>query len=151
MFGDGEHAGRPVNGGGTQPGITSQLTEPVERGLGFGESGFEIDNVGGELLAGISRHVQLWGNIAAIGMAGGHEFKTSVFPYILRGVSLLGISSANCPMPLRTAVWNRLGDDMKPAALASVVNRVVPLREVIAACEPLMARQSFGRILVDCA
>lgn len=131
--------------------LTPEQLELGTRPLESVKFGGAIDNVGGELLAGISRHVQLWGNIAAIGMAGGHEFKTSVFPYILRGVSLLGISSANCPMPLRTAVWNRLGDDMKPAALASVVNRVVPLREVIAACEPLMARQSFGRILVDCA
>ena len=73
-----------------------------------------IDNVGGDLLAGLIRHVGLWGQVACIGMAAGSELATSVFPLILRGVSLLGVSSANCPMSLRQTLWNRLAVDWRP-------------------------------------
>ena len=109
-----------------------------------------IDNVGGSLLAGLLRHVRPWGNVGAIGMAGGADFQASVFPFILRGVSLLGASSMDCPMPLRTEIWKRLGGDLKPAHLAQIASATVPLREVIPACEKLMERQARGRILVDC-
>ena len=63
----------------------------------------KVVNVGGDLLAWLTRTVSLWGNIASIGLAGGSELHTTVMPFILRGVSLLGISSANCPMPLRAS------------------------------------------------
>lgn len=109
-----------------------------------------VDNVGGELLAGLIRHVDLFGNVAVIGNASGAELQTTVFPFILRGVSLLGISSANCAMALRQSVWDRLGADLKPAALGRVVSDTVPLRGVVAAAGRLMERRSLGRILVDC-
>jgi acrylyl-CoA reductase (NADPH) len=121
-------------------------TRPLE-GARFGGA---IDNVGGELLAGLLRHVQLWGNIAAIGMAGGADFQATVFPFILRGVSLLGASSMNCPMKLRTAMWNRLGSELKPAHLAQIAAETVRLRDVIAACEKVIDRKARGRIVVDC-
>ncbi len=85
-----------------------------------------------------------------IGNASGADLQTTVFPFILRGVSLLGISSANCAMALRQAVWDRLGAELKPAALERVVSDTVPLRDVVAAAGRLMARSSLGRILVDC-
>jgi NADPH2:quinone reductase len=126
-------------------------------GLGLGSRPLEsvrfggvIDNVGGALLAGLLRHVALWGNVAAIGNAGGPGFEGHVFPFILRGVSLLGASSANCPMSLRTHIWNRLGGDLRPPALDRIASRVVPLSEVIGACESLMSRSALGRVLVDC-
>ena len=81
-----------------------------------------IDNVGGELLAGLVRHVGLWGQVACIGMASSPDLATSVFPLILRGVSLLGVSSGNCPMPLRHEVWTRLG--ARPQAPAARRHRV---------------------------
>jgi putative YhdH/YhfP family quinone oxidoreductase len=113
--------------------------------------GGAIDNVGGSILAKLLAHVQLWGNVAAVGNAGGPAFDTTVFPFILRGVSLLGASSANCPMPLRAEVWNRLGDDLKPSHLARIATRTVPLDDVVAACQTLMERKALGRILVDCS
>lgn len=126
-------------------------------GLGLGTRPLEaarfggaIDNVGGPLLAGLLRHVNLWGNVAAIGNAGGPAFDATVFPFILRGVSLLGASSANCPMPLRAAIWTRLGGDLKPPALARIATTTVPLADVIPACAMLMERRSLGRVLVDC-
>jgi xanthine dehydrogenase small subunit len=86
-----------------------------------------VDNVGGELLAGLVRHVGLWGQVACIGMASSSDLATSVFPLILRGVSLLGVSSGNCPMPLRHEVWTRLGADLKPPQLGAIASREVPL------------------------
>ncbi len=109
-----------------------------------------IDNVGGPVLAGLIRHVALWGNVAAIGNAASPAFDATVFPLILRGVSLLGASSTNCPMALRTSIWNRLGADLKPPSLDRIVSRTVPLAEVIPACGTLMNRTALGRILVDC-
>jgi acrylyl-CoA reductase (NADPH) len=113
--------------------------------------GGAIDNVGGELLAGLTRHVGLWGQIACIGMAASSQLETTVFPLILRGVSLLGISSGNCPMPLRHEVWNRLGADLKPPHLGEILSREVPLDQVIETAPLLTERRALGRILVDCS
>jgi acrylyl-CoA reductase (NADPH) len=121
-------------------------TRPLEAAR-FGGA---IDNVGGSLLGGLIRSTRPWGNVAAVGNAAGPGFDGTVFPFILRGVSLLGASSANCPMTLRTEIWNRLGADLKPPALDRVVSREVPLSEVLEAAETLMARTSLGRVLVDC-
>jgi len=121
-------------------------TRPLEQAR-FGGA---IDNVGGELLAGLSRHVGLWGQIACIGMAGSADLHASVFPLILRGVSLLGISSGNCPMALRAEIWQRLGADLKPKGLDGIVSDVVPLERVLDAARRLMERQALGRILIDC-
>ena len=107
-----------------------------------------IDNVGGELLAGLVRHVGLWGQVASIGMASSPDLATSVFPLILRGVSLLGVSSGNCPMPLRHEVWTRLGRDLKPPQLGAIASREVPLAQVIETAPLLMERRALGRILV---
>jgi NADPH2:quinone reductase len=107
-----------------------------------------IDNVGGELLAGLVRHVGLWGQVACIGMASSPDLATSVFPLILRGVSLLGVSSGNCPMPLRHEVWARLGADLKPPQLDAIASREVPLDGVIEAASLLIERRALGRILV---
>jgi NADPH2:quinone reductase len=118
------------------------------RALESARFGGAIDNVGGTVLAGLLRHVNLWGNIASIGNAGGPSFDATVFPLILRGVSLLGISSANCPMPLRAAVWQRLGADLKPANLDRIGHRVIGLDQVIAEAGPLLDRERHGRTVV---
>ncbi len=109
-----------------------------------------IDNVGGDLLAGLVRHVGLWGQVACIGMAASPDLATSIFPLILRGVSLLGVSSGNCPMPLRHEVWTRLGADLKPPHLGAIASREVPLDGVIEAASLLTDRRGLGRILVEC-
>jgi NADPH2:quinone reductase len=109
-----------------------------------------VDNVGGELLAGLVRHVGLWGQVACIGMAASPDLATSVFPLILRGVSLLGVSSGNCPMPLRAEVWTRLGGDLKPPHLRAIASREVPLDAVIDAASDLVERRALGRVLVSC-
>ena len=81
-------------------------------------------------------------------MASSAELTTSVFPLILRGVSLLGVSSGNCPMPLRHEVWTRLGADLKPPHLDAIASREVPLDAVIETASLLMERRALGRILL---
>ncbi len=130
----------------TAPEALQLGTRPLESA----RFGGVIDNVGGELLAGLLRHVRPWGNVAAIGMAGGADFQASVFPFILRGVCLLGASSTDCPMPLRAETWNRLGADLKPPHLAQIVGETVLLSDVIKACEKVMERKARGRIVVHC-
>ena len=107
-----------------------------------------IDSVGGDMLAGLTRVIEPWGNIACCGMAGGHGLHTTVFPMILRGVSLLGISSANCPIGTRRMLWERLGSDWKPPHLDEIVRREVELDGMPAVFEELLAGGAIGRSVV---
>jgi acrylyl-CoA reductase (NADPH) len=79
-----------------------------------------FDSVGGEQLAWLTRTMQSSGLIAAFGNAGGIELKTTVLPFILRGVRLIGVDSGYTPMPLRTKVWDRLASDLKPRHLDEI-------------------------------
>jgi len=130
--------------------VTPEELKLGTRSLEAARFGGAVDNVGGELLAGLTRHVGFWGQIACVGMAGSADLQASVFPLILRGVSLLGVSSGNCPMPLRAEIWNRLGGELKPRGLEAIVSRVVPLEGVMEAAELLLDRRGLGRTLVDC-
>lgn len=127
--------------------------EQLQLGTGSLEEvrfGGAIDNVGGELLSNILAHVKHWGNVASIGMAGGSDLEATVFPFILRGVSLLGISSANCPMPLRKTIWCQLGGELKPRNLESVLAEEVHLKDVSEVFNKLLDRQLHGRVIVNC-
>ena len=118
--------------------------QPLEKA----QWGGAIDNVGGEILTWLTRTVSLWGNIASIGLAGGGELHTTVMPFILRGVSLLGISSANCPMPLRRRIWQRLATDLRPKHLDRIVTATVSLDDVRAVSEQMLAGRHRGRTVV---
>jgi acrylyl-CoA reductase (NADPH) len=107
-----------------------------------------IDNVGGDMLAGISRVINLWGNIACCGMAGGHGLHTTVFPMILRGVSLLGISSSNCPIDTRKLLWDRLANEWKPPHLAEIIKSEVALDGMKPVFENMLSGKSLGRTIV---
>ncbi len=107
-----------------------------------------IDNVGGTLLAQLLPHIIEWGNVASVGLAGGAEFSTSVYPFILRGVSLLGASSANSPMTLRREIWHRLGEDLHVADIERFVTRQIGLDEIVPTAIALLDRQLVGRALV---
>ena len=148
-------SGRPEHHGYLRGLGAAEVRTPEELRLGSrplesARFGGAIDNVGGELLAGLARHVGFWGQVACIGMAASPALEGTVFPLILRGVSLLGISSGNCPMSLRAEVWRRLGGDLKPPHLAAIVSREVPLSGVIEAATTLVERRALGRVLVDC-
>ena len=84
-----------------------------------------IDCVGGDTLAGILKQLDYGGAVAASGNTGGAAFSTTVFPFILRGVSLLGVDSAWCPPDLRRKIWRRLATDLKPPRLDdSIVSEI---------------------------
>lgn len=108
-----------------------------------------IDNVGGELLARLIPHVDLWGNVAAIGLTGGSALETTVMPFILRGVSVLGISSNNCPLPLRQELWRRLSGLWKPPHLQEILAKTIGLDQLDQAFHDVLERKITGRILVD--
>ena len=108
-----------------------------------------IDSVGGDMLAGISRVIALWGNIAVCGMAGGIGLHTTNLPLILRGVSLIGISSNNTPYDIRKILWDRLANEWRPLHLESIVNNEVKLDNLGEAFEILMKGDALGRTVVN--
>lgn len=107
-----------------------------------------VDSVGGTMLAELLKAVNYGGSVAACGLAGGSELNTSVFPFILRGVSLLGVESALYPNERRAEVWHRLATDM-PAAAFDKITTVVRLDDVQAKARELLDGKVRGRILVD--
>jgi putative YhdH/YhfP family quinone oxidoreductase len=108
-----------------------------------------IDSVGGDMLAGISRVIDLWGNIAVCGMAGGIGLHATNLPLILRGVSLIGISSNNAPYDLRKILWDRLANEWRPRHLDTIVNNEVDLDDLGEAFDVLMQGNALGRTVVN--
>ncbi|WP_348672433.1 YhdH/YhfP family quinone oxidoreductase [uncultured Abyssibacter sp.] len=110
-----------------------------------------VDNVGGDLLSRLIRVTAAEGNVASIGMAGGVELNTTVLPFILRGVTLIGVRSAGCPMPRRRDVWTHLAGDWKPVTMDSIPMREITLDEVPGACDEILAGGHIGRFVVRLA
>lgn len=105
-----------------------------------------VDSVGGKLLAHALASLRPDGVAAAFGNAGGAELPSSVIPFILRGVKLLGIN-ANSPMPLRRALWQKLATDYRPARLA-LASRVIEPQDLPQALAAMLERGSIGRSVV---
>jgi NADPH2:quinone reductase len=110
-----------------------------------------VDNVGGELLTWLTRTVDFWGNIASVGLAGSHELKTTVMPFILRGVNLLGINSSATPREVRLAVWQRIATDLRPTKLGRIADRLVSFEELPAQFDDYMQGRVTGRTVVKIA
>ena len=119
-------------------------TKPLEKTLWGGA----VDNLGGATLAWLTRTVVPYGNIASVGLAQGPELNTTVMPFILRGVSLLGINSVEVPGALRAEVWRRLAGDLKLASLDRIVSREVPLDRVLDVVDGWVDGSIVGRCLV---
>jgi acrylyl-CoA reductase (NADPH) len=107
-----------------------------------------FDSVGGEQLAWLTRTMQPHGLIASFGNAGGIEFTTTVLPFILRGVRLIGIDSAATPMPLRRRVWARLAADLKPRHLDTIA-KTITLADLPQHFEALLKGGHRGRTVVQ--
>jgi len=107
-----------------------------------------VDNVGGDMLSGITRVIQPWGNIVSCGLAGGHSLNTTVMPFILRGVSLLGISSDNCPHDIRVTLWDRMANEWAPPHLKEICDNEVGLDGLTGVFEAMLAGKSRGRTVV---
>jgi putative YhdH/YhfP family quinone oxidoreductase len=110
--------------------------------------GGALDNVGGKTLAGLLPLIQPYGNVAICGNAGGASFDSTVLPFIIRGVSLLGIASAGTARDLRDKVWQHLATDWKPQHLDRIVTDEVSLDALAPVFERMLAGDSFGRTLV---
>jgi acrylyl-CoA reductase (NADPH) len=118
-------------------------SRPLEKTLWAGA----FDSVGGEQLAWLTRTMQPGGVIASFGNAGGIELKTTVLPFILRGVRLIGVDSAYTPMALRRKVWERLSTDLKPRHFDAIAH-TISLADVPAYCARMLQGQIRGRAVV---
>jgi acrylyl-CoA reductase (NADPH) len=119
-------------------------TKPLEKMMWAGA----VDPVGGEILAWLTRTMMYGGCIANSGLTGGIEIKTTVLPFILRGVKLLGIDSVMCPNKTREQVWRRLAEDLKPSHLGDAT-RTLQFADLPDAFTALLNGQARGRFVVD--
>ncbi len=117
---------------------------PLDKALWAGG----VDNLGGDTLAWMLSTMQQSATVASIGLADNHAWKASVMPFILRGVSLLGIDSGYTPNPQRQQIWDRLADDLKPAHLDDMV-RVIPFSQLPDVFQDFLDAKVRGRIVVD--
>jgi NADPH2:quinone reductase len=117
---------------------------PLEKTLWAGA----IDNVGGEILTWLTRTTDFWGGIASIGLAGSPILNTTVMPFILRGVNLLGINSSATRRPVRLEVWKRLATDLKPKQLAAIGAQTVEFDALPAAFAAYLEGRVRGRAVV---
>ena len=120
---------------------------PLERGRWAGA----VDAVGGSTLAYLLRTTDYGGGIAVTGNTGGVRLETTVFPFILRAVNVLGIDSVQVPLDRRTALWQRLADDLRPPRLEESIARVVGLEEVPRVLEQIHRGEVRGRAVVRVA
>ena len=107
-----------------------------------------IDNLGGDYLTWLTRTVDYGGNIASIGLAASAALNTTVLPFILRAVSLLGINSVDTPSGLRRAVWERIGNDLKPQHLDTIGHRTISFDELPDAFQAYIDGTVTGRTVV---
>ncbi len=121
--------------------------EMTEKPLGAETYAGAVDNLGGEQLSWLTRVMKVGGTIASVGLAQGWEVKTTVMPFILRGVSLLGIDSVNCPMALRRELWGKLANEWKCDKLASHC-RTVSFAELPSVFDAYVKGAVTGRTVV---
>lgn len=119
--------------------------KPLAKGLFAGV----IDNLGGDVLEQLVPHIKPWGNVASVGLARGPSFSTTVMPFILRGVSLLGVSSNNCCLSDRQLLWQKLGSDWKLPYLKETLE--IGLDDLNKVFQQMLDRKTYGRILVNIA
>jgi acrylyl-CoA reductase (NADPH) len=106
-----------------------------------------VDPVGGESLAAILSKIHYNGSVAVSGLTGGGNVPTTVFPFILRGINLLGIDSVYCPMEVRKTLWERMASDFKPAVLESI-SKEISLEELPQTLPLILQGRAKGRFIV---
>jgi putative YhdH/YhfP family quinone oxidoreductase len=127
--------------------VSAESSRPMEAERWAGA----VDPVGGPTTAYLLRTTKYGGSVAVSGLTGGNAVATTVFPFILRGVSLLGIDSVMCPMPKRQHVWQRMGADLKPKGLLDSIAVETDLAGVEAVCADILQGKVKGRTLVRLA
>lgn len=124
--------------------------DPGSGGLGHQRFSGGIDAVGGRPLAGLLRQVRYGGCVAACGLAAGVDLETSVFPFILRAVRLVGVDSVRAPLERRNEAWRLLSAGLDPGLLQTMTS-VAPLERVFELSEELLAGHVRGRIVIELA
>ena len=107
-----------------------------------------LDNVGGSMLASLLAQTAPYGNVATAGLVATADLPTTVMPFIIRGVSLLGVASAGTARDIRDDIWRHLADDWKPAHLETICQREITLDGLPEVFAGMLSGQSFGRTLV---
>jgi NADPH2:quinone reductase len=119
-------------------------TRPLERALWAGA----IDSVGGDVLTWLTRTVDYAGSIASVGLAGSAELHTTVMPFILRGINLLGINSSATPRATRLKVWERICSDLKPRHFDKLISREIAFADLPSVFEEYLRGGITGRSVV---
>jgi acrylyl-CoA reductase (NADPH) len=125
----------------------AEIGVPPTRPLGAERFAGCIDSVGGDTLANVLTQMKYGASVSACGLAGGAELKSTVIPFLLRGVNLLGIDSVMCPKPRREKAWARLAKDLPKAALDSTITEV-GLADLPALGSAILKGQVKGRTVV---
>ena len=107
-----------------------------------------MDTVGGDVLSHIISHLEPQGMVAAIGLTGGNQFCASLLPFLLRGIKMLGVESANCPVEIRKIVWQRLMQEM-PLQKLEPITQSYALEELPALAEKILKGKLQGRTIID--
>ncbi|KWW12606.1 quinone oxidoreductase [Peribacillus simplex] len=118
------------------------------RSLGKQKWSGAVDPVGGEPLASVLSQIKYGGSVAVSGLTAGTNLPATVFPFILRGVNLLGIDSVNCPMETRLKVWHRLANDFKFDHLEQLIQQEITLKELPDVLPTLLKGEARGRTIV---
>ncbi|GMK45199.1 NADPH:quinone oxidoreductase family protein [Paenibacillus glycanilyticus] len=125
-----------------------ELTETEQRPIRRPLWAAAVDPVGGKTLSYLLSTLQYGGSVATSGLTGGVEVETSVYPFILRGVNWLGIDSVECPMELRSRVWERLASDLKPTMLSNTIVNEIQLEQLPEELALILQGQVRGRTIV---
>ena len=123
------------------------LSAPAKRPMDTERWAGAVDTVAADTLAGIIRSLKVGASVAACGLAGGGTLNTTVYPFILRGVNLLGINSVTVARPERLEIWRRLGRDLPLAKLDSVIQEA-PLDRIFEWGEKILAGGVRGRVVI---
>lgn len=124
------------------------ISDVSEKPLMRGRWQAVIDTVGGNVLAAAIKSTKQWGSIAACGLTQSADLHTSVFPFILRGVNLLGINSERCPMPLRTEIWRKIATEWKTPFL-NIIGAECTLKEADKRIDAILNGQITGRTVIN--
>ena len=127
-------------------GLDLAKIKPLDKAMWAGA----VDNLGGEVLAWMASTMQIGAPIASVGLAASMSLNTTVAPFILRGVSLLGVDSVNCEMAMRQKVWESLAAEMKPRHLAGAT-RTIPFDQLPSVFDDFIGAKVKGRVVVDMA
>ena len=134
--------------GATEVLSRAEVSEESSRPLESERWAGAVDPVGGSTTGYLVRTMKYGASIAISGLTGGSAVSTSVFPFILRGVNLLGIESVWCPMDVRLRIWERCATDLKPAGLLDTIADEIRLENVQQVCADILQGKVKGRVLV---